>query len=303
MDVIREFNLKRKTSNEYSGKCPLPCGKEAGTDRFNWNTETKRYFCRGCNTGEFGCGDEIDILRQVKGMTWEEACAEVGKNPRDLKNSRRLFAKQHKYPKSLRPERNEEFVYNANRFFNKYKEREDEQHKTYLLDRGISEELISTHVLTLNHPIPFMETRIMDGITIPTIWNGDVVGFKTRRNTYPKYVFAKGSKNYLNQIAEPTKEKIVLCEGEVDALSIATQCPDLSVACTGGSNNARHDLSLFYLLGFKEVIILPDNDKAGNQMAEWFSYMLPFNSRVIRLDAKDPNEFILNGGRIKDALR
>ena len=56
---------------EYAGPCPL-CG---GEDRFRVWPDTGRYWCRGCGA----MGDVIQYLRDVRGMSYREACRVVGR--------------------------------------------------------------------------------------------------------------------------------------------------------------------------------------------------------------------------------
>lgn len=66
------IDLKRKASThggEYAGPCPF-C---AGSDRFRvWpkKGERGRWWCRKCDRA----GDDIDLLREWKGMSYKEAC-------------------------------------------------------------------------------------------------------------------------------------------------------------------------------------------------------------------------------------
>jgi hypothetical protein len=64
----RGFNLKKKTAREYSSACPF-CG---GQDRFCiWPEENRAHCIRGCNWK----GDDIQLLRDLEGMSFKEAVA------------------------------------------------------------------------------------------------------------------------------------------------------------------------------------------------------------------------------------
>lgn len=70
------IQLKEKTAKEWAGPCPF-CG---GVDRFCvWPSDNK-YWCRGCNKK----GDAIQLLRDLEGMSYREACEALG---RPLKNN------------------------------------------------------------------------------------------------------------------------------------------------------------------------------------------------------------------------
>jgi len=85
----------KKTANtdggEYSGSCPW-CG---GTDRFNAWPEKKKYWCRVCGKK----GDEIQYLRDKRNMTYDEACAFVGKEISKEKSSKPSSGKSIGPPK------------------------------------------------------------------------------------------------------------------------------------------------------------------------------------------------------------
>ena len=73
LDLARQLgaNLKRVTAAEWAGPCPV-CG---GRDRFSVNTKRKLWNCRGCERG----GDEIDLVRHVRGCGFVEAAEFVGR--------------------------------------------------------------------------------------------------------------------------------------------------------------------------------------------------------------------------------
>lgn len=77
--IQRDTTLKRTASTnggEYHGPCPA-CG---GNDRFAlWPQKgpTGRYWCRKCGIS----GDGIDYLRKQKGLTFKQACDELGYTP------------------------------------------------------------------------------------------------------------------------------------------------------------------------------------------------------------------------------
>lgn len=68
-------SLTKKTSNEFSTACPF-CG---GKDRFCVWPETNKFWCRQCDKK----GDTITILREMDGMTFEDAANAIGKQIRE----------------------------------------------------------------------------------------------------------------------------------------------------------------------------------------------------------------------------
>ena len=83
----RGFQLKRKTANEYATRCPF-CG---GIDRLCVWPEENRYWCRQCEAK----GDDIQLLRDLEGMSFKEAAEAVGRGD----NGGRLQVKPTKKPK------------------------------------------------------------------------------------------------------------------------------------------------------------------------------------------------------------
>lgn len=72
--ILRDkgFELKRKTSKEYSSPCPF-CG---GVDRFCiWPEDNKAHCIRGCKWK----GDDIQLLRDLENMSFKEAKEAVGR--------------------------------------------------------------------------------------------------------------------------------------------------------------------------------------------------------------------------------
>ena len=96
------------------------------------------------------------------------------------------------------------------------------------------------------------------------------------------------------------KKRIVITEGEIDALTVS-QLQDNKwavVSVPNGAASAERDVrkSLEYLNGFKEVVICFDNDEAGNKAALAVAALLPPNKAFIaKLPLKDANEMLLAG--------
>jgi DNA primase len=70
---------------EYAGAC-FWCG---GNDRFRVWVKSGRYWCRGCGKA----GDEIQYLRERRGLSFLEACEYLGYDPGPRKDTARIAAK------------------------------------------------------------------------------------------------------------------------------------------------------------------------------------------------------------------
>jgi hypothetical protein len=94
-------------------------------------------------------------------------------------------------------------------------------------------------------------------------------------------------------------EKLALCEGVEDGLSILQSAPDLTVWATAGTSNLRAVLIPDFV---KEVIICADNDKAGSEAATDLAARLVAENKTVRIAKppagfKDFNDFLRNGNR------
>src|SRR5690348_14179572 len=78
LDLLQHDGIiaKRKSTTN-GGEFASPCPKCGGEDRFvSWPQEGNggRWLCRGCGHS----GDPIEYLRHFRGLTYPEACAELG---------------------------------------------------------------------------------------------------------------------------------------------------------------------------------------------------------------------------------
>lgn len=76
------FKLKKKTSGEYCCSCPF-CG---GTDRFCVWPEKNNYWCRQCEKK----GDDIQLLRDLEGFSFQEAAEATGNGHKVSRNSKNM---------------------------------------------------------------------------------------------------------------------------------------------------------------------------------------------------------------------
>lgn len=122
---------------------------------------------------------------------------------------------------------------------------------------------------------------------------------------------AKQSVLFGQNLWKPNKKiSITITEGEIDAMSISqmqdNKYPVVSVP--NGANAAKKDIrkNLEWLLGFKEVVLCFDNDKAGQAAVEEVASLFPPKFvRIANLPLKDANDMIKNsrGFELSIALR
>lgn len=102
------------------------------------------------------------------------------------------------------------------------------------------------------------------------------------------------------------KKRIVITEGEIDALSVSQVQENkwAVVSVPNGAAAAERDVRkhLEWLSGFKEVVICFDNDEAGRTAARAVAQLLPPNKAYIaNFPLKDANE-MLQAGRVAEII-
>ena len=103
------------------------------------------------------------------------------------------------------------------------------------------------------------------------------------------------------------KKRIVVTEGEIDALSVSqiqsNQWPVVSVPNGAAAAKKVFQKELEYLNGFKQVIIAFDSDKAGIEAAkECAALFAPGKAHIALFELEDPNDY-LKVGRDDDLAR
>ena len=92
--------------------------------------------------------------------------------------------------------------------------------------------------------------------------------------------------------------KLVICEGEIDALSVSQiQGNKYPVVSLPNGVDSAMDVcgrSRDYINSFKEVILMLDQDEAGAACARELTTLFP-NAKIASLPLKDPNEMLLAG--------
>jgi len=108
---------------------------------------------------------------------------------------------------------------------------------------------------------------------------------------------------YGQQLWGNTGKKLVITEGELDALSVATAFDGKYpvVSLKGGAGSAKKEVStqLDWINGYEEVYLWFDNDEAGRKAVEECVNLLPADKvRIIRhADYKDANEVLVYKGK------
>lgn len=109
---------------------------------------------------------------------------------------------------------------------------------------------------------------------------------------------SKKSIMFGQQVWTPSnKIKLVITEGEIDAMSVSelqdNKYPVISLP--NGAQSARRDIknNFEWLSGFKEIVLMLDNDDAGKKAAEEVQAMFPPKYvKIAKLPLKDANDML-----------
>jgi len=295
--ISHDVRVKRAAAThggEYAGPCPW-CG---GNDRFRvWPEETERgrYWCRVCERS----GDAIDYLRERHRLSFREACECVGaydkirdeegptgarKEPREAlaiperEGTWRLLppnAQWQKRAREIMAETQPVLWSDAGR-----------RARAWLIGRGLSEETIRAAGLGFNPEDRHEDRRqwglppgrqiwFPRGIVIPWEIGGDVWRLNVRRaQNNPKYAQPAGGANGLYNADALTGGCVaLLCEGEIDALTVAQHAGELVVpVATGSTSGSRKARWIARVAGCSAVLVAFDNDpnEAGENASRYW---------------------------------
>ena len=322
-DLLAEVNtdtqLKRVASTnggEYAGPCPF-CG---GKDRFRvWpERDGGRWWCRQCERS----GDTIAYLSERGDITPQEAgrLRRAGGNvqligklaPSPRKETKRPGPVRSSLAQSLPPaqwrERAWRFVEYCQEqlFTNVGRDGLDWLHRRGLTDETIRAWRLGWHDRNRwRDPGPWglnngKKIWLAEGVVIPWIVKGDVWHVKTRRfDDELKYIRVRGGQPTLYGLDRLTgRRKVVICEGELDAVLLWQEAGDLVDVVAIGSKGSRPPLShLFNLVGASQWLVALDND-AEVEARKWGH----FSNRVKRAcipEGNDLTEFYQTGGDLR----
>lgn len=163
----------------------------------------------------------------------------------------------------------------------------------YINSRGIS-------VKTAKELMTFFQKSDKAVIFAYENFDGELVGLKYRNIKEKKIFQAAGSQAFLWNLNKATNDKIIICEGEWDCMTLAEiGLIDRCLSVPMGTGNLDWiDNCKEYLESKKEIILAFDNDDAGEKALRKVSQRLQhLNLRKIDLGVhKDINDFFLFEG-------
>jgi DNA primase len=296
---------------EYAGPCPF-CG---GRDRFRvWpNQSGGRYWCRGCRKH----GDAIQWLRDTRGLSFQEACAELGIDP-------------HSRPKTEKPPRRPGEIKPANPLWQKkagsllaqakWNLWKNQDALTWLYGRGLRDETIRTAGLGWNSVDRYEDREawgltpqtdekgkkknlwLPAGLMIPCYANEQLIRLRIR---LPKgelrYYIVPGS-DTRPMLFHREHGNFVVVESELDALLIDQETMDLVGTVGLGSVSTKPDEDTDRPLKEARLILnCLDFDKAGAETS-WGFWSETYGAKVKRWPVpigKDPSEAFQEGLNIR----
>lgn len=310
------FTLKKQASTgggEYAGSCPW-CG---GRDRFRAWIETGRYWCRACNKS----GDEIQWLRDRRGLSFIDACEYLGHDPGPRKESRPAPAtwepREARAPSDLWQAKAKTFLDMAIKAL--WTPKGDTMRQWLHAEKGLSDATIKGASLGMN-PADIYEPRatwgldpsIKDdgrdhlhwlpaGLVIPhSGTNGDVLRLRIRRDNPgdgDRYIIISGSMTAPMTWAKD-QGAFVLVESELDGLLLNQEAGDICGTIALGTATAKPDTKTHGFLKDALIILISlDTDTTGTK-ASWAFWPGTYGTKAKRwptIQGKDASEARANG--------
>lgn len=306
---------------EWHGPCPM-CG---GEDRFVVQPAQGTWMCRKAE-GHRASGDAITLMMEYHRMTYPEACAALGIQLEQKHTTARTRLQLDRMPAappvaaSQPPARkpasliDPQWIDMAQRFTDwTWRNMHSGQYPEglqYLTSRGIDE--VTADLFYLGWcPQEFRmkwgetDVYIPTGLVIPWLdeFDGTPRKINIRRMTADhgkRYIQIAGGANWLYNSWRIRKNSVVvLVEGELDAISIATGTNHhLIVPVATGSTTGARWMRWIALLAIADTVLVGfDQDEAGQNAAAWWCELLN-NSKRIHPTRHDVNEMLLAGDNL-----
>lgn len=305
---------------EWAGPCPL-CG---GRDRFRiWPTkgEGGAWWCRRCGRG----GDCLQFLRDVRGLSFREACSFLGREPGARRPRPAATPRAETWtprtaalPAETWREKAGDFLTRAEATLAGI----PEALRWLLEERGLTASTVKAARLGWNPKDLFLDRAawglpeerntkgdvkrlwLPAGLVIPSFADGgDLFRVKVRRpgKDDPRYVHVSGGSSRTWILANEAACYVVV-ESELDGLLLQQEARGLCGVVILGSAQARPDQEATARLRAAEVVLVAlDADKAGAKEAwAWWSRHFPKARRWPVVRGKDVTEMWKAGLPIRE---
>ncbi len=299
-----EYEYRPAASGELAGPCPF-CG---GKDRFRVWPDKGRYWCRGCDAK----GDEIQLLRDLHGLSFREACERAGR-PMPARKAAKRTAKPVWTPKEAGTP-SPAWQSAARRFLDAC-----EPGGEHAAARGVTESMVRWNPADQwqdraawglepeANPKTGKPRRVWlpAGLVIPTWHKAGIVALKIRRAAWtpedalPKYAFVAGGST-VPMVLGPAGLPVVLVESELDAILIHQEAGDLVCAVALGSASNKPDAKTADLLNAAPAVLVAlDFDKAGAEAWGWWRDNFTSARRWAPVQGKDVGDLIHESGLVR----
>jgi len=250
VDTISQYVKLKKTGINYVGLCPFHDEK---TPSFNVNRSRGIYKCFGCNKG----GDVIKFVMEIENKPYIETIRLLAdKNNFTLKE----FYTKDKNRTLVRP------ILKSTSL--------KEQTINYFKDtRGISEDTLRAFKVTdAVEWMPKAQSEI-DVICFNYYLNSELVNIKYRGKNKDFKTVKDAKLIFYNVDAVKDEKEIIICEGEVDAMSFhqAGMTNVISVpngGAVGNLNLEYFDNCFDFFLDKERIILATDNDEVGIRLRD-----------------------------------
>lgn len=321
-DGFRFQRVGSTHGGEYAGPCPF-CG---GNDRFRiWpNQKGGRFWCRGCEK----TGDSIQYLRDLRGLSFAEACQALGiskvgyrrKKARTLPEKQIFKAKNHDLPTPRWMQKANAILKNSQ---SALWTPEGQAARDLLFNKGLLEETILHAGIGCNPADLYRDQRgwgmpqevrhdgkpkllwIPAGLVIPLQCHEGPGRLRIRRHDPgdgPRYVIVAGS-TLAPLIIDQGKKVLLVVESELDAWLCWQEAGDLTSVMAMGAAGMKPDVSAHELLLQADIILNGLDYDAAGAMYSWKWWCVTYGQKVIRWPVpigKDPSDAWAKGLNIRD---
>lgn len=319
VDVVSSYVTLTKKGSNYFGLCPFHNEK---TGSFSVAPDKQIYHCFGCGKG----GSVIGFIMEIENLSFPDAVRFLAKRagmdvPEDemdqaaARRRQRLLALNKEaarwfYDNLAKPEGAAVVAYLEKRRISRRTAMNFglgasldswDSLMTTMLQRGYSKRDLLDAGLAVQNDKGRIYDKFRNRLMLPVInVRGEVVGFGSRvlDNSLPKYmnttetpVYSKRHNLYGLNLAKKTKRpNIILCEGNIDVITLHQAGFDNAVASMGTALTTEQIRLLSRYT--KELVLCYDNDSAGQNATQKAIALLEkseFSVRVLQLPRRLEN--------------
>jgi len=316
LDLISADGVKlKKYGATYRGRCPFHNGKTEMS--LLVDADAGKYHCFGCDMH----GDEIQWLRDRRGLSFIEACEYLGHDPGPRPSGPRPAPaawepREATAPAAIWQERARAFLDGA--IDTLWSERGAKMRAWLHTEKGLHDATIKEACLGLAladkyEPRatwgldPFIKEDgtekmqwIPAGLVIPWVVNGDVIRLRIRRDEPgdgARYVIVSGS-GTAPLIMNQDGGAGLIVESELDSLLLNQEAGDFVFVVAMGTATAKPDIQTHSILKDTPIILVSlDTDDAGTKAA-WSFWPYTYGKKAKRwptINGKDASAARLNG--------